>query len=84
VLGWSVAIDALAEPVDRGWAPVAAGTVAGGDVADARVAQGGVAEDGVDAGGRAVVEQLATAMTTATARPAPNDRLTETGRGGTA
>jgi hypothetical protein len=74
-----VAIDALAEPVDRGWTAVEGGAVAGG-----RVDDGSVAEGGIDADGRADVEQPETAMTTATARPAVDGRLTETGRGGTA
>jgi len=78
-LGWSVAIYALAEPVDPGWPAVAGGAVAGGSVDD-----GSVAEGGIDADGRAVIEQLVIAMTTATATLAANDRFTETGRGGTA
>jgi hypothetical protein len=73
-----VAIDALGEPVDPGWTAVAGGAVAGG-----RVDDGSVVEGGIDAVGRAAVEQPETARTTATARPAVNDRLT-TGRGGTA
>jgi len=74
-----VAIDALAEPVDPGWPAVASGAVAGGSVDDGSVAEGGIGADG-----RAAVEQPETAMTKATARPAVNDPLTETGRGGTA
>jgi L-asparaginase/Glu-tRNA(Gln) amidotransferase subunit D len=74
-----VAVDALAEPVDPGRAAVAGGSVVGASVAAANVAEGWI-----EAVGRAAVEQLAIAMTTATARPAVNDRLTETGRGGTA
>jgi hypothetical protein len=73
-----VAIDNLAEPVEPVWTAVAGGVVAGG-----RVVVGSAAEGGIAADDRAVVEQLAIAMTTTTVRPAVSDRLTEASMGGT-
>ena len=73
-----MAIDVLAELVDAVWTAVAGGVAAG-----ARVVVGSTAEGGIDADDRAVVEQLAIAMTTATVRPVVSDRLTAASKGGT-
>lgn len=52
-------------------------------MAGGRVVVGSAAEGGIAADDRAVVEQLAIAMTTTTVTPAVSDRLTEASMGGT-